>query len=247
MTHLLKETKFKELKAIADAVTATIDGAVVTPRVVQDRVIRLVVAAGGTQIKIEPNLVLRGSVGNPMEMDLCTAAREHYDLFASVHCLPPCDLYGGKLCAALDRQHPKDLFDVKLLLDDTGITDEIRRAFVVYLASHNRPMQELLAPRLQSIRASFEGEFHGMAGLCVSAEELEAVQASLAPILVDGFTMQERQFLLSMKSGDPDWHVLGVENLERMPALQWKLLNIRKMDAGKREEQLKMLREILEP
>lgn len=49
-----------------------------------------------------------------------------------------------------------------------------------------------------------------------------------------------------MKSGDPDWGVLGIENLERMPALQWKLLNIRKMDAAKREEQLKMLREILE-
>jgi hypothetical protein len=37
------------------------------------------------------------------------------------------DLYGGKLCAALDRQHPRDLFDVGLLLRNEGITPAIRR------------------------------------------------------------------------------------------------------------------------
>jgi predicted nucleotidyltransferase component of viral defense system len=235
----------KGLKAIADAVTETIDGAVVTPRVAQGRSIRLVVSAGGTQIKIEPNLVLRGSVGNTIEMDLCNAARERFGLFASIHCLSPDDLYGGKLCAALDRQHPRDLFDVKLLLDDTGITAEIRRAFTVYLACHNRPMEELLAPRLQGIRESFEGEFHGMTALDIRAEELEALQATLARTLLDTLDTEEHQFLLSMKSGDPDWRVLGIENLERMPALQWKLLNIRKMDAGKREEQMRILQDLL--
>jgi predicted nucleotidyltransferase component of viral defense system len=233
------------LTAIAGAVRETIDGAEVTPRVVQGRVIRLVVSAGGTQIKIEPNLVLRGSVGNTVEMDLCNAARERFGLFASVHCLPVCDLYGGKLCAALDRQHPRDLFDVKLLLDDAGITAEIRRAFVVYLASHNRPMEELLAPRQQDIRDSYDGEFQGMTGLQVSAEALMTVQASLAPALVDALNAAERQFLLSMKSGDPDWSVLGIEDLERMPALQWKLINIRKMDAGKRDEQFGLLQDLL--
>jgi predicted nucleotidyltransferase component of viral defense system len=233
------------LKAIADTVTATIDGAVVTPRAVQGRLIRLVVSAGGTQIKIEPNLVLRGSVGNTVEMDLCNAARERFGLFVSVPCLPVCDLYGGKLCAALDRQHPRDLFDVKLMFADTGITAEIRRAFVVYLASHNRPIEELLAPRLQDIRRAYAGEFHGMAGLDISAEELEAVQASLATTLVNALAAEERQFLLSMKSGDPDWDVLGIEGLEKMPALQWKLLNIRKMDAGKRKEQLRILQDLL--
>lgn len=244
-----RETSLSEidhgLKAIADTVRKTIDGAVVTPRVVQGRVIRLVVSAGGTQIKIEPNLVLRGSVGNTVEMDLCNAARERFGLFVSVHCLTASDLYGGKLCAALDRQHPRDLFDVKLLLDDTGITAGIRRAFVVYLASHNRPIQELLAPRLQNIRESYGGEFQGMAVLDVRAEELEAVQASLAPTLLAALDAEERQFLLSMKSGDPDWGVLGIEGLELMPALQWKLMNIRKMDARKRGEQLKVLHDLL--
>ncbi|PYU26793.1 MAG: hypothetical protein DMG30_01135 [Acidobacteria bacterium] len=30
------------------------------------------------------------------------------------------DLYQGKLCAALDRLHARDFFDVKVLLEDTG-------------------------------------------------------------------------------------------------------------------------------
>lgn len=48
-----------------------------------------------------------------------------------------------------------------------------------------------------------------------------------------------------MKAGDPNWNVLGIDGLEKMPALQWKLTNIRKMDANKREEQFKILRDLL--
>ncbi len=233
------------LKVIACSITDSINGAAVTPQVVQGRVIRLVVTSDNTQIKIEPNLVLRGSVQDPVVRDLCRSARERFGLFTSVSCLSVPDLYGGKFCAALDRQHPRDLFDVKLLLDDTGITPEIRRAFVVYLAGHNRPMHELLSPRLQDISNSYAGEFQGMAGRQVGLEELESVQESLAPALVDALDGEERTFLLSMKSGEPDWNVLGIEGLERMPALQWKLINIRKMDADKREAQFDKLRELL--
>lgn len=39
------------------------------------------------------------------------------------------DLYGDKLCAALDRQHPRDLFDVKLLLDQDGLDVAPSKAF----------------------------------------------------------------------------------------------------------------------
>jgi predicted nucleotidyltransferase component of viral defense system len=233
------------LNAIADLIKGSIDGVAVTPRVVQGRVIRLVVASENTQIKIEPNLVLRGSVHEPVEMDLCPAARERFGMFVSVPCLSAGDLYGGKLCAALDRQHPRDLFDVKLLLDGVGITDVIRRAFVVYLAGHNRPMHELLAPRIQSIGDSYHGEFQGMSQLEVGLEELQTIQQTLPDALVSSLDSAECQFLLSMKSGDPDWAVLGIEGLERMPALQWKLLNIRKMDARKRHEQLRMLQDVL--
>ncbi|MCK4682056.1 nucleotidyl transferase AbiEii/AbiGii toxin family protein, partial [Candidatus Bipolaricaulota bacterium] len=117
----------------------------------QGYIVKLIVSTNYAMVKIEPNLILRGSVHAPEQRDLCLTAQEHFGAFVSVRALSTADLYGGKLCAALDRQHPRDLFDVKLMLDDMGITPEIRRAFVIYLSGHNRPINELLAPRLRDI------------------------------------------------------------------------------------------------
>jgi hypothetical protein len=43
-----------------------------------------------------------------------------------------------------------------------GITAGIRCAFVIYLASHNRPVHEVLFPSLRDIREEFEHRFKGM-------------------------------------------------------------------------------------
>lgn len=91
---------------------------------VQGHVVKLVVATPEAQIKIEPNLVLRGALHKPQRRDLCPTAQQHFEAFVSIATLSEADLYGGKLCAALDRQHPRDLFDVKLLMDDVGIAPD---------------------------------------------------------------------------------------------------------------------------
>jgi predicted nucleotidyltransferase component of viral defense system len=75
--------------------------------------------------------------------------------------LSPEEIYGGKLVAAMDRQHPRDLFDVRELFEHGGVTPEIRRAFVVHLASHNRPLHEVLFPQPKDIRLAHEGSFAG--------------------------------------------------------------------------------------
>ena len=80
------------------------------------------------------------------------------------------ELYGGKIVAALDRQHCRDLFDIKILFEHGGITEEIRTAFVGYLAGHIRPMHELLRPEQKNIEALFRGEFTGMTMVPVSIE-----------------------------------------------------------------------------
>lgn len=196
-------------------------------------------------IEIKPNLVFRGSVYEPQDLDLCPAAQEHFQAFVTAQTLSAGDLYGGKLCAALDRQHPRDLFDVKLLLEDTGITREIRRAFVVYLAGHDRPMNELLVPRLKGIQRLYEDQFAGMARSEVSSDDLRHVQEKLAPMIVSALDENERTFLLSMKRGEPEWNRLGIEHLAQLPALQWKLTNIRKMDPGKRKAALDQLARVL--
>ena len=54
------------------------------------------------------------------------------------------NLYGGTLHVALDRQHPRDLFDVKLLYEHEDLTDALIRTFLIYVASSPRPAHELL-------------------------------------------------------------------------------------------------------
>jgi predicted nucleotidyltransferase component of viral defense system len=148
-----------------------------------ERVIRLIVSLGATRIKIEPNEVIRGSVYPAEERQLTPRAEELFELSVTAQTLSLADLYGGKLCAALDRQHPRDLFDVRLLLENEGITDEIRKAFVVYLASHDRPIHELLDPAAKDIRRIYENEFAGMTVDSVSYRDLIAARDALIKTL----------------------------------------------------------------
>jgi len=83
------------------------------------------------------------------------------------------DLYGGKICALLDRQHPRDMFDIKDLLENEGITKDVRRAFVVYL---DAPMEEFLEPRMKDMKQVYESEFVGMTTTVVRYEDLTAAR-----------------------------------------------------------------------
>lgn len=210
------------------------------------RLSKLLVGRDGAQIKIEPNEVIRGTVFPDEERTLVKKAEQLYELSVSARSLSLADLYGGKLCAALDRQHPRDLFDVKLLLEGSGITEEIRKAFVVYLASHNRPMNELLNPNRQEIKPVFESDFKEISSIEVTCDELMVVRDRLPQELLRSLTLKERQFLISVKKGDPEWSLMGIETISRLPALQWKIQNIRKMPPEKKRQELKELQKILE-
>jgi predicted nucleotidyltransferase component of viral defense system len=208
-------------------------------------VTRLLVMADDVQIKVEPNHVLRGSVYPPETHDLCDEAQAFFEQFVSVPTLGLADLYGGKICASLDRQHPRDLYDVRLLLDNEGVTDQVRRAFVVYLASHDRPMSELLDPKFKELGQVHASEFAGMARDEVPVTLLSETRARLVRQICEGLDADEKRFLLSMKGGEPDWEALSIPHLRELPALQWKLENVRRMDAGKRGKALEKLRRAL--
>ena len=233
------------LVTIAENVRRTIPGA----RVQQTagEVPRLLIGAmSGARIKVEPNTVIRGSLYPPVQSALCPAAQDEYDLFVRVQRLADGDLYGGKLCAALDRQHPRDLFDVKPLFEAGAVPDEIRRAFVVYLASHRRPMAELLAPRRKPIRDLFIHHFSGMTAKPIDLDALETTRSRLFAWAATALVDDERRFLLSIKRGDPEWSRLPFPDLDRWPALQWKVRNIRKMAARDHERALHRLRAVLD-
>ncbi len=207
---------------------------------------KLYVTDGGTQIIVEPNLTLRGTLFQPKNKSVSPKVEEAFELSTSILTVSKADLYGGKLCAALDRQHPRDLFDVKILLENEGITDEVRKGFVIYLAGHDQTMSQLLAPERKDISKIFQDEFAGMSLMPVTLDELLAVREKMISTLVAGLKDDERKFLLSIKEGSPKWALLGVEGAEKLPAILWKLMNVRKMTPDHHQKSIERLRRILE-
>ena len=196
-------------------------------------------------VKIEPNLVIRGSVYPPETKLLSKKAQELFELSVQSRILSADELYAGKICAALDRQHPRDLFDVHLLLKNEGFKAEIRKAFIVYLISHPRPIIEILHPKPKDIRAVFENEFKGMIAENVTCEDLYTTREHLVSMILNELTTQEKQFIVSFKEVLPNWELLGLEGIENLPAVKWKLLNIGKMNPSKHKKAVHKLRDYL--
>ena len=174
----------RSLREAADQIRRVL-GAQVEEQRLKDtgRTVKLTVRRQEATIKVEPNLVLRGALYPPVQAILCRKAEEMFELSVSTRLLSVADLYGGKICAALDRQHPRDFFDIGLLLANEGLTDEIRRAFVVYLASHDRPMNELLKPKWKDLKPSFEKEFKGMTLEPIELDKLVVTRNALLRLI----------------------------------------------------------------
>lgn len=151
----------------------------------------------------------------------------------------------AELCAALDRQHPRDLFDVKLLLENESMTDDLIQVFVVYLISGNRPLAEMLAPQFQPLEKVFETQFNGMTLQPVGVAELEETQRALVKLVRERLTDAQRRFLLSFKKGMPEWSLLPLPGVEQLPAVQWKLVNIGRMSKAKHAEAVEKLKQVL--
>ena len=205
---------------------------------------KLLVRRGPIQVKVEVNFVMRGTVLPVRRASLTPTARDILMADLDIPVVSLEDVYGGKLVAALDRQHPRDLFDVMQLFAHVGITPGIRRAFVVYLSSSNRPIHEVLFAPLRDIRHDYEHNFQGMTIEPVPLDALLAARERMMREIQQGLDDDERRFLLSLVAGTPEWSLLGVGHLEHLPGVRWKLHNLaqlKKTDAGKFGEQVDLL------
>ncbi len=207
---------------------------------------KLSVRCEDAQVLIEPGLIVRGCVFPASERNLSASAASFFGLAAAMQVLSPGDLYGGKLCAALDRQHPRDFFDLLILLENEGLTAEIRKAFVVYLAGSNRPMSEILAPRETDFSDVFERQFRGMARREVTCAELVQARKKIIAALRGGLTAPEKQFLISIKSGIPRWDLMEIPEIEHLPAIRWKLDNIKRMEKTEHHAAITKLARVLD-
>lgn len=207
---------------------------------------RLIVSRGRTRVQIETTPVMRGALHPVRRMDLSPGVEREFGS-AQVQVLDFADLYGGKMAAALSRQHPRDLFDIGTLLDRNKLDAALWRTFLVYLTASSKPAAEMLAPsEPRDFAAVFTRQFDGMTREPVTVEWLlEARQRLLARIrdLLDAPT---RDFLLSVEREAPDFELIGLPQAANMPGVRRKLRNLAQRSASKRAADHRQLVETLE-
>jgi predicted nucleotidyltransferase component of viral defense system len=231
---------------IAARIGNALQGAQIKPVILQPENIRtkMIVRLDNAQIKIEVTPVLRGTVYEPTIMSVTSAVEDVFG-FAQMRVVSLADLYAGKIVAALTRQHPRDLFDVRDLLANEGISDELRAAFIVYAISGDRSIADTLAPNRKDITQAFASELQGMTDRDIALEDLLATREAIIATMVRDMPDKHRRFLIEFKHGEPDWTLLDVAGAEHLPAVQWKLLNLSKLPTAKRETLAARLKDIL--
>lgn len=239
-----RDEALKDIHHQLDLVRQTLNkrGFTVPPPRSQAEEFKLMVSRGRQTVKVEANTVFRGTVLPPVTMELREAAKATFKRTLKLPTLAVEEIYASKLVAAMDRQHPRDLFDVmKLRESHGGISDTMRQVFLAYVSGHNRPINEILTPNAQDISHAYANEFVGMTVETVSQEALEATRAWLFKTLPASLTASERQYLRSVKLAKPDWSLLPFPGLTDLPSVKWKLQNIEKLQKTNRAKYEGML------
>lgn len=194
---------------------------------------KLIAQRSAIEVKIEPNYVLRGSLYDPSNLNLSKKTQSEFSRESKVKCLNLADTFGGKICAALDRQHPRDLFDIKILLENEGITNDIKDAFIFYLLSHNRPINELLNPNVKDISKLYSDEFINMPEEKITLDELLEARDNLQKSIFKKLSDSDKEFIVSFVKNSPNWESFSVQKIKDYPSIKWKLFNQKKMNPEK--------------
>jgi predicted nucleotidyltransferase component of viral defense system len=187
---------------------------------------KLLIDSAEAQVKVEVNVVFRGTVMPIERRPLNVKTADMFSVAMELPVLAPAELYGSKLVAAMDRQHPRDLFDVLQMFDSTGLSDAVVECFVVYLAGHNRPIHEVLFGNDKDIAHEYHHHFAGMTIEAISLDQLRQTRARLREALAQKLTAKHKQFLISLARAQPDWALLQCPHAAELPALRWKLVNL---------------------
>ena len=192
------------------------------------RIRRFKVAKEGIDIKVELSPVMRGTVLPSSEMDMTEAATSRFG--NTTMCVASFeDVYAGKMAAALERQHPRDLYDIHFLYLNEGLTADLFRVYMVYLASSGKPIHEALAPVAPFKDELYNAQFLGMALESVTKEELLEARARLHADVRGRLTGDIAQFLLSLHDAEPDFGLIGLPDAANLPSVRWKILNLEKL------------------
>ncbi len=132
----------------------------------------------------------------------------------------------------MDRQHPRDLFDVLGMYQAHGLTKPVLECFVCYLAGHNRPVHEVLFGNQQDISAAYKNEFRGMTTEEIDLAVLLETRDRLWREMPVALSADQKQFLLGLVAAEPDWSLMKCPHLAELPAIRWKLRNLETLKAS---------------
>lgn len=187
---------------------------------------KLVIESAEAQVKVEVNVVFRGTVLPVARRPLSVKTAEMFSVALELPVLAPAELYGSKLIAALDRQHPRDLFDVWQMFAAADLPDAVVECFVVYLAGHNRPIHEVLFSNDKDIAYEYHHHFAGITVDPIRLDALLQARTRLREALAQKLTVKHKQFLIGLARAQPDWALLQCPHASELPALRWKLANL---------------------
>jgi predicted nucleotidyltransferase component of viral defense system len=208
---------------------------------------KLFCSLNNTKIKIEVNTINRGIYQKTDLLPLSNAAQEQFNMFCEIQIVSIGQLFGGKIVAALDRQHPRDLFDVKKMLDTFGYSPEINKGFIFSLLSSKRPIHEILNPSFLNQEATLNSQFSGMTKEMFTYDMYENTRLQLIETVKNNISSEAAELILSFSEGKPKWSSF---NYEEFPGIKWKLMNIIKLkeqNPEKHSMQMLELKKILNP
>lgn len=207
---------------------------------------KLLCTYGDAMVKIEVNGTKRGIIGEVEDRELCEKAKEEFKMSCVARVVPYSLLYGGKIAAALGRQHPRDLFDYKYMEIESFA--DVKNGLIFYLLGSEKPLIESLQPNPIDQKQALENQFKGMSDVPFEYADFEATRTDLIEKINQNLTNIDREFILSFETGNPDWEKCCAGDLSSFPAIQWKLKNIQTLketNPSKFNEGIEKLRQYL--
>ncbi len=231
ITYLPLQDREKSLKNInshlqklKQLIEKTIPGIKVTHK---SDVWKLLCANDGSIVKIEVNGTKRGIIGNVEDKSLCARAQSEFKMGCIARVVSFSQLYGGKIAAALSRQHPRDLFDYKFMSLDSY--DEIKDGLTLALLGSDRPIFESLRPKIIDQSDVLQNQFEGMSDQPFYYSDYMSARLDLIENVNKNLTQTDKEFFLSFEQGEPDWTKCCAGDLGNYPSVKWKLQNIERL------------------
>jgi len=232
LTYLLIKDREQSVQAInahllelKQHIEKTIAGIKIIPK--PDVLKLLCISQDGAMVKIEVNGTKRGVIGDVEIKSLCTKAQQEFEMTCLARIVPFTQLYGGKIAAALSRQHPRDLFDYKLM--EVESFNEIKDGLMFCLLGSDKPIIESLQPNQVSQQEALDNQFEGMTDIPFTYKDFEETRKNLIEKVNRIFADKDKEFLISFEQGTPEWSKFALGDVSNYPSIKWKLQNILKL------------------